>query len=389
MACVQRFEARPLGWATVRVLIAPDSYAGTLTAVAAASAIADGWRESSPGDELVLRPMSDGGPGFVDVVAEALGGKIREVSVTDPAGDEVPAEFAVVGDTAYVEVAQACGLHLVPADERDPEHATSFGVGQLIKAAIKSGAQRIVVGLGGTATNDAGAGALAALGATADGPLDAGGSSLRRVSEVDLSPALETVAGVDIIAATDVDNPLLGLRGCSRNYAPQKGATEEQVMRLEGALENFHDVIGRRGDGKDPAVALGAGAGGGIGYALMLLGAKRVPGISTVMDIVDLPGLVAEADLVITGEGRFDWQSLRGKVVSGVSSLALANAKPCVVIAGDVAVGRREFSGIGVAAAYSCAEQVGGTQRSLEAPKQSLSAVSARVARTWSASERE
>lgn len=373
----------------MQVLIAPDSFAGTLTAVAAAGAIADGWRQSSPNDDIVLRPMSDGGPGFVDVVAEALDGQLREVSVTDPSGDEVPAEFAMVGDTAYVEVAQACGLHLIPAAELDPEHATSYGVGQLIKAAVKSGAQRIVVGLGGTATNDAGAGALAALGATADGPLDAGGTSLRRVTSVDLEPALEAVAGVEIIAATDVDNPLLGLRGCSRNYAPQKGATEEQVMRLEGALENFHDVIGRRRDGKDPAVALGAGAGGGIGYALMLLGARRVPGISTVMDIVDLPGLVAEADLVITGEGRFDWQSLRGKVVSGVSSLALANAKPCVVIAGEVAVGRREFSGIGVAAAYSSAEQAGDVERSMQAPEESLSAVSARVARTWSSAQRE
>lgn len=373
----------------MRVLIAPDSFAGTLTAVEAANAVADGWRQTSPDDDIVLRPMSDGGPGFVDVVAEALGGKLRQVSVTDPAGDEVPAEFAIVGDTAYVEVAQACGLHLVPADERDPEHATSFGAGQLLRAAIKAGARRIVVGLGGTATNDAGAGALAALGATADGPLDAGGAPLRRVSAVDLAPALEVMAGVELIAATDVDNPLLGLRGCSRNYAPQKGASEEQVMRLEGALENFHDVLGRRGDGKDPAVALGAGAGGGLGYALMLLGATRVPGIGTVMDIVDLPSLVADADLVITGEGRFDWQSLRGKVVSGVSSLALANAKPCVVIAGDVAVGRREFSGIGVAAAYSCADQAGGVDHSITAPAQALAAVAARVARTWSASQRE
>jgi glycerate 2-kinase len=373
----------------VRVLIAPDSFAGTMTAVEAAHAIEQGWRQTSPDDEIVLRPMSDGGPGFVDVVAEALGGKLKQVSVTDPAGDEVPAEFALVGDTAYVEVAQACGVHLVPEADRDPEHATSFGVGQLIKAAVRSGSKRIVVGLGGTATNDAGAGALAALGATADGPLDAGGFPLRRVKSVDLQPAIDALAGVELIAATDVDNPLLGLRGCSRNYAPQKGATEEQVMRLEGSLENFHEVIGRRSDGKDPAVALGAGAGGGIGYALLLLGAKRVPGISTVMDIVRLPDLVTDSDLIITGEGRFDWQSLRGKVVSGVSSLALANAKPCVVIAGDVAVGRREFAGLGVAAAYSAADHAGGVDKAMAAAEQSLTDVSARVARTWSASQRE
>lgn len=155
-------------------------------------------------------------------------------------------------------------------------------------------------------------------------------------------------------------------------------------MRLEAAMENLHAVLGRRGDGKDPAVMLGAGAGGGLGYALLHLDARRVAGISTVMEIVDFPPLVQQADLVITGEGRFDWQSLRGKVVSGVAGLALASAKPCVVIAGEVVVGRREFSGIGVAAAYAAAEMVGGTAEALRDPVSSLRLTAARVARTWS-----
>ena len=368
----------------MRVLIAPDKFAGTLSATEAAAAIAQGWQSEAPDDEVRLRPLSDGGPGFVDVIAKVLGAQVQMVSVTDPVGDEVPATFALHDGTAYIEVAQACGLDLLPDSQRDPEHTTSFGVGQLLRAAIRDGARTIVVGLGGTATNDAGAGMLAALGATADGALDAGGLPLRRVTEVDLQPAREAVAGVRLVAATDVDNPLLGLRGCSRNYAPQKGASEEQVMRLEAALENFHSATGRRPDGKDPAVALGAGAGGGIGYALLHLGAERVPGISTVMEIVDLAGSVGWADLVITGEGRFDWQSLRGKVASGVAGLALADAKPCVVVAGEVSVGRREFSGIGVAAAYSAADAVGGVEASMADPAGALAAASARVARTWS-----
>lgn len=373
-------------WLAVRVLIAPDKFAGTLTALEAAEAMARGWLSQAADDEIELRPLSDGGPGFVEVITEALGAEVQMVSVTDPVGEEVPATFALHEGTAYVEVAQACGLHLLSESEMDPEQTTSFGVGQLLKAAVRAGAETIVVGLGGTATNDAGAGLLAALGATADGALDAGGLPLRRLREVDLSQAREAMAGVKLVAATDVDNPLLGLRGCSRNYAPQKGATEEQVMRLEAALENFAAVAGRRPDGKDPAVALGAGAGGGIGYALLQLGAERVPGIATVMSAVGLPDTVAWADLVITGEGKFDWQSLRGKVVSGVATQALSAAKPCVVIAGEVAVGRREFSGIGVASAYSTADIAGSLAASMADAAGSAEATAARVARTWSQS---
>lgn len=369
----------------MHVLIAPDSFAGTLSAVEAADALAQGWARSAPGDVIVSRPMSDGGPGFVEVVAEALGARIKTTSVTGPLGEEVPAAIALHEGTAYVEAAQACGLHLVDPADRDPERTTSVGVGQLIKAAIRAGATTVVVGLGGTATNDGGAGLLCALGATADGPMDCGGRSLVRLREVDLAPARRAVAGVRLVAATDVDNPLLGLRGASRNYAEQKGASEEQVMRLEGALENFHTVVGRRPDGKDPAVALGAGAAGGIGYALMHLGAERVPGITTVMDIVGLPEQVAAADLVVTGEGRFDWQSLRGKVASGIAAVATSYVKPCVVVAGEVIVGRRDYAGIGVAATYSVSDLVGGRDASLADPAGSLAAAAERVARTWSA----
>ncbi|MDQ1250429.1 MAG: Glycerate kinase [Actinomycetota bacterium] len=370
----------------MRLLIAPDSFAGTLSAVAAADAIAAGWLSVSPHDEVTVRPMSDGGPGFVQVVATALGAELVETSVTGPMGDEVPAVIALHDGTGYVEAAQACGLDLVPVAKRDPEESTSFGVGELIRAAIRSGATTVVVGLGGTATNDGGAGMLAALGATADGALDSGPRRFTRLRRIDLAPALAAVDGINIVVATDVDIPLLGLRGAARSFAPQKGADDAQVMRLESALEQVHELLGpRESDGKDAAVMLGAGAAGGLGYALLRLGGRRVPGIATVMDIVGVPELVGECDLVITGEGKFDWQSLRGKVVSGIAAVATDDAKPCIVMAGQVLVGRREYSAMGVAAAYSVSDFAGSPEASLADPVGTLTAAAARVAGTWSA----
>jgi len=372
----------------VRVLIAPDSFAGTLSAVAAAEAMAAGWLDIAGDDEVTIRPMSDGGPGFVTVIAAALGAQLLECSVDGPLGDEVTATIALHGGTAYVEAAQACGLALLAPEDRNPEETTSAGVGQLIKRAIEAGATKVVVGLGGTATNDGGAGMLAALGARSEGPMDCGPHYFRRLRSVDIEPARAAVAGVELIVATDVDNPLLGIRGASRTFAPQKGADDEAVLRLESALEQFHALVGRQSDGKDPAVALGAGAAGGLGYGLMLLGGQRVPGISTVMKIVGLRDLVIGSDVVVTGEGSFDWQSLRGKVVSGVATEAVNDAKPCVVIAGQVAVGRRDYAGIGVAAAYSVSDICGGVEVSLADPAGCVRQAAARVARTWSSGVR-
>lgn len=372
----------------MRVLVAPDSFGGTMSAVTAAAAMTEGWASVSPDDEIITRPMSDGGPGFVGVVAAALDAELIDTSVTGPLGDEVSAVFALAGTTAYLEAAQACGLALVPPAERDPEETTSYGVGEMIRAALRTGATRLVVGLGGSATNDAGAGMLAALGAVADGPLDCGPRQFRRLHRVDLTAARTALAGVELVVATDVDIPLLGLRGASRSFGPQKGADTEAVMRLESALEHFHQLVGRTPDGKDPGVALGAGAAGGLGYALLSLGATRVPGITTVMDIVGLPGLITTSDVVLTGEGTFDWQSLRGKVVNGVATAALGQAKPCVVIAGQVSLGRREYAAGGVAAAYSVSDLAGGVEAAMADPTGTLAAATARVAKTWSTGRR-
>lgn len=368
----------------MRVIIAPDSFGGTLSAAAAARAIADGWARQAPADDLVCCALADGGPGFVDAIAASLTAETIEVAVVGPMGEEVDARYVMSGDTAYLEAAQACGLHLVPEPDRNPEHTSSYGLGELMLAARDAGARRMVIGLGGTGTNDAGAGMLAALGATADGPLDSGGRPLRRLTEVDLRPAREALRGIEIVAASDVDSPLLGVRGATKGFGPQKGASDEQVSLLEEALQNFAELCGRDENGKSPALAAGAGAAGGIGFALGHLGATRAPGIATVMGIVGLEPILAAADLVITGEGRFDWQSLRGKVVSGVAAVALDHALPCVVIAGEVAVGRREYSAIGVAAAYSVSDLAGSIAASMADPAGTLADTSERVARTWS-----
>ncbi len=249
----------------MRVLVAPDKFAGTLTAVEAAEAIAAGWRRYAPDDEVVLAPMSDGGPGFVDVLHASLGGDLLAVVAEAPQGHEVPATILKVGDTVYVESAQVCGVHLTGGTMG--EFGTTVGVGRLLLEAVNAGATRVVVGLGGSGTNDGGAGLLAALGADADVSLDVGGIFLDGVTRVDLSIARGLIDGVEIIAATDVDSPLTGLFGATRTFGAQKGLDEEAQILLDGFLEQFAAATDRR-----VSLEPGAGAAGGLGFALMLLG---------------------------------------------------------------------------------------------------------------------
>ena len=366
----------------MRVLVSPDCFTGTLTSVEAATAIRNGWLKEHPQDEVVIAPLSDGGPGFVGGLHAVLGGELITAIVTGPLGEKTPAQFLFRGNEAWIESAQACGLHLVAADKRDPRITSTYGVGELISQAIDKGAKTITVGLGGSGTNDAGAGMLAALGATSDGELAAGGAKLKPLSKVDLSAALEKISDIELIAASDVDNPLLGLRGATAVFGPQKGADDFAVMELEGALENFAALCGRRRDGKDPAVALGAGAAGGLGYGLLLLGGTRVAGIETVLESVKLDDEINSADLIITGEGCLDDQSLHGKVIAGVASHAAALGKPCVALAGEVRLGKRECAKAGIDSAYSMTE-FAGRERSMAAPAEVLAEVSARMSQTW------
>lgn len=362
----------------MRVVVAPDKFAGTLSAVQAAAAISSGWRRRLPDTEIVEVPMSDGGPGFVDVLHAALGGELVAVTVSDPYGAKVPATVLRVGDTAYVESAQAVGLHLTDTADRRPMVASSRGLGELLRAAVDDGARRVVVGAGGSATNDGGAGLLAALGATAEGGvLDAGPDGLAGLDRVDLEPARRLTAGVELVLASDVDNQLLGLVGATKTYGPQKGLTEEQLLTADGRLQRFAELADRK-----VAAQKGAGAAGGIGYALLLLGADRRPGIDVVAEAVDLSGQLAGADLVITGEGAFDFSSRSGKVPYGVAQVATTRLVPCIALAGQVLVGAREMRALGIEAAYSVVDRVG-EERAFAEPAEALADLAERVARTW------
>lgn len=360
------------------MLIAPDKFAGTLTATEAAEAIATGWRRRAPDDRLSTVPMADGGPGFVDTLHASLGGELLAVTVTGPYGEPTPGAVLVRDATAYVEAAQACGLHLTPPDERRPEQAGSVGVGELLAAAIDAGARRVVVGLGGSASSDGGGGMLAALGAEADVPLTQGVSGLRGVTRVDVEPARSRVAAVELVAASDVDNPLLGLRGAVNVFGPQKGVPEDRKPALDGLLQDLAAATDR-GVADQP----GAGAAGGLGFALLLLGGTRTAGVELVADAVGLAGLAADSDLVLTGEGAFDYSSRGGKVVSGVARAAADALRPCVVLAGRVDVGTREMRAMGVESAYAATDLVG-AEASLADPAGSLATLAERVARTWS-----
>lgn len=415
--------------ARMRVLLAPDCFTGTLTAAEAAAAIRVGWRSVHPDDELAARPMSDGGPGFLDAIEAGLGGTRHDVVVRGPLGEPVSAQYlvtdrtpagtdaeragatlggaaagglggadgvpipdipvrpgparAAAGPVAWIESAQAAGLHLVPQALRDPTLTTSWGVGELMLAAVKAGARRLVVGVGGTGTCDGGAGMLAAMGATgAPDLLGRGGVALAGLGAVDLSGARSAVAGLELLIASDVDVPLLGPRGAAHGFAPQKGARPDQVELLESALGHLCSVVGESPPGRHPEVGLGAGAGGGLGYGLMLLGGTRVAGIETVMTATGLAEQARTADLVITGEGALDWQSMTGKVVTGVARLAAQWAVPTIVLAGRVEVGRPELIEMGVAAAYGVLAPGSPPPPPTAAPRE-LAALAARVARTW------
>jgi glycerate kinase len=374
----------------MRVLICPDKFAGTLSAVEVAAAVEAGWRARAPRDEVVTLPLADGGPGFVEVLHAALGGHRLPVPTVDPLGRRVTGEVLVSGDTAYVESAQACGLHLLDARERDPNRATSFGLGALLVTAMEAGVRRVVVGLGGSATNDAGAGMLAALGAApvddAGLVLPYGGAALAACAGLSGPPRVR--AGVRLVAATDVDNPLTGLHGASAIFGPQKGASLEDVMRLDAALERFAGVLEK--DLPDAPAELasrpGAGAAGGLGAALLALGGTVESGIGLVRAAVGLDAALDAADLVITGEGSFDHQSLRGKVISGVAAGARDRGLACVVLAGRVSAGRREAAAAGVTETYSLVDELGGVDAAMARPAEGLRRLAERLAGQWAGS---
>jgi len=326
----------------MRVLAAPDKFRGTLTAAQAASAIAAGWRRERPSDEVDEVPMADGGEGTLDALVAALGGELRSVGVSGPLGDPVDASFGMIvtpsGPTAVVELARASGLALVGEARRNPLRASSRGTGELVLAAAREGAGEILVCLGGSASTDGGAGIAAALGVRlldrAGRPIPDGGRGLLELDRVDATGLEQAVRRIRFVVACDVDDPLTGPRGAARVYGPQKGASPDDVLLLERALAHYAAMIHR--DLRIDARALpGGGAAGGAGAGLVaFLGARLRPGVAVVMDALDIRRRIATADVMVTGEGRLDGSSLRGKVISGLLAEAQRAGVPMAVLCG-------------------------------------------------------
>jgi glycerate kinase len=328
----------------LRVLVAPDSFKGTFSSVVVARALADGWSATRPGDDVVLTPMADGGEGLLEAVA-ASGGWLRlPVAAKDPLMRTLTAGFLRDGDRAVVEMAMASGLSCLSAEERDAMAASTFGTGQILAAAVGLGCRRIVLGMGGSATTDGGAGLLEALGArfldAGGADLAPGGGALGDLASVDLSGISEVLAEVDLTVASDVTNPLLGERGAAATYGPQKGADPEQVAELDRNLRRFADVL--EGTlGRVLRYQPGTGAAGGAVFGLLAIADRFrslevVPGVDVAMELTGFGDRVAEADIVLTGEGRVDVQTAYGKTALGVAERARAAGVPTICFGGGV-----------------------------------------------------
>jgi glycerate 2-kinase len=321
-----------------RWLVAPQEYKGTLTAAEAAAALAEGLRQGAPGVELDVAPLADGGPGTVDALLTGVGGERVTLTVQGPLGTPVRATYGLLdsGRTAVIEMAAASGLSLLAPEERDPRRASTSGTGELMRAALDGGCERLILGLGGSATNDGGTGALAALGfrfLDAHGaPLPPGGAALKRLARVETDGRHPRLAQVELLVATDVTAPLLGPDGASHLFGPQKGADAAAVAELESALAHLAETVSPR-----LAHLPGAGAAGGFGYGLAALaGGKLVSGYGLVARTLRLPERLAAAEAVLTGEGRFDRQTALGKGPGALAREARALGKRTVMFAGIV-----------------------------------------------------
>lgn len=342
-----------------RVLVAADKFKGSLTAVEVAERVTAGLRRVVPDLAVEALPVADGGDGTV-AAAVAAGFERREVRVAGPLGDEVTAAFALRDGTAVVEMAEASGLQRLPEGVLAPLTSSTYGSGELLRAALDAGARTIVFGVGGSATTDGGAGMLSALGARfLDGngePVAPGGGSLADVASADLSGLDPRLTDVELVLASDVDNPLTGPKGAPAVYGPQKGASPQDVETLDAALAHFAKVlegtetVGARAAGY--AASPGAGAAGGIGFGAMLLGARFRPGIEVMLDVLGFAPALERADLVITGEGSLDEQTLHGKAPAGVASAARAAGKEVVAVCGRLALAPEVLGRAGIRRAY-------------------------------------
>lgn len=372
----------------MKIVIAPDSFKESLSAPEVAAAIARGWRQVFPEAELLLRPMADGGEGTVDAVLAATGGERRECRVCGPLGEPVLAHWGWLGEgTAVLEMASASGLHHVPRDRRDATVTTSLGTGELIRAALDAGATRIILGLGGSATNDGGAGLLQALGVrfldAREAELPPGGAALARLARIDVGGLDPRLLQARVEIAADVDNPLCGPRGASRVFGPQKGADPQQVEQLDAALEHYARLVAAT-LGEDHSRHPGVGAAGGLGFAARaFLHAGFRPGIELVAELSGLADAVEGADLVITGEGRLDSQSLHGKTPVGVARIARAAGVPVVALAGSLGEDYQALYAAGIDAAFALSPGPQSLEQAMTGAAAELQARACDLARLW------
>jgi len=362
----------------MKIVIAPDSFKESLTAMQAADAIEAGMRTILVDAEFVKVPMADGGEGTVQSLVDATCGKVIRLQVTGPLGKQVDAFFGMLGDgkTAIIEMAAASGLTHVPREERNPLITTTYGTGELILAAINLGAERIVVGLGGSATNDGGAGMAQALGAkllTVSGEeIGYGGRELAYIEQIDLSQIDKRIGQIQFIAACDVDNPLIGERGASAIFGPQKGATPAMVDQLDRNLAQYAMKL-TEATGKQFVDVSGAGAAGGMGAAMLAyLNAELKRGVDIVTESVDLAKQMEGADLVITGEGKIDHQTVFGKTLMGVTMTAKKQEIPVIAIAGMLALGSEVVHELGIDAVFSIVPGVTSLEEALKDAEMNL-----------------
>ncbi|MCP4643399.1 MAG: glycerate kinase [bacterium] len=378
----------------MHIVIAPDSFKECATAKTVANAIAAGVARAVPEAKLTIKPMADGGEGTVDALVAATDGSLVGLSVTGPLGEPVHANYGILGDktTAVIEMAAASGLALVPPDRRDPRVATTRGTGELMADALDRGVQRIIVGIGGSATNDGGAGMAQALGfSLRDDHLNEvgpGGAALVDLTRIDAGGRHSQLDECELVVACDVVNPLCGPDGASHVYGPQKGATPEMAVELDAALVHFAKVVE---DKLDVTIAdiPGAGAAGGLGAGLVAFaGGSLVPGVEVVAEACGLETAIRHADLVITGEGVLDAQSVNGKTPVGVAEIAQRHGVPVVAIVGALGSGGHELTAHIIDAAFSICPKPMSLEEAIAAAPELLASTAESVMRLWCAARR-
>ena len=339
-----------------KYLIMPDSFKGTMDSIEVCEIMKSAVLEKNPGAEVVTVPVADGGEGTVDCFLSAFGGKKKMVTVTGPYGKKVQAAYGITGDTAIIEMAAASGFALTDNGMRDPSAATTFGVGELVRDAVESGCRRIILGLGGSCSNDGGAGMAAALGTVfydeAGRSFVPAGRNLDRISRIDKTASDRLLGNVAIEAMCDIDNPLYGPRGAAYVFAPQKGADEAMVRVLDGNLKKYAETV-KAETGADISELAGGGAAGGTGAgAYVFLGARLRQGIDVILDMLGFEKLIKDCRVIFTGEGSFDSQSLGGKVAVGISRRAMKSGIPVIVVAGSVADNVSGLSEVGITGVF-------------------------------------